>query len=202
VHHRFVHELSKGDSFQSSVLEIPIHAFTHIDTPLHIRSNGKTIDNVPLDELTGPAAIFDLSSVKANGAIGVSDLEKASCKIIPGDIVLIKTEWDLKRDLRTIKYWSEAPFLKEEAAIWLAKQDIKAVGFDFPQDYYIRETHVREVLANELPTHNFLLRKGVYLIEYLCNLHQISNRRFTLFALPLKIADSEGAPARVVAVID
>ena len=39
------------------------------------------------------------------------------------------------------------------------------------------------------------------MIEYLCNLHQITSDRVEVYALPLKIAGAEGAPARVMAVI-
>ena len=48
----------------------------------------------------------------------------------PGDIVLLKTCWDLARDCTTREYWSEAPYLNREAAAWLADLPVKAVGFD------------------------------------------------------------------------
>ena len=53
-----------------------------------------------------------------------------------------------------------------------------------------------------MPAHNLILRKGIYQIEYLCNLHRIDAKRVTLIALPLKLAGSEGAPARVIALLD
>jgi len=120
--------------------------------------------------------------------------------MLPGDIVLIHTAWDLKRDWKTREYWTEAPYVDEEAALWLASQKVKAVGFDFPQDYAIREIPSRHPDVTEMPTHNLILRKGIYLLEYLCNIHLIRSKRTTLFALPLKLAGGEGAPARVVAV--
>ncbi|HEX9841685.1 MAG TPA: hypothetical protein VGC20_03000 [bacterium] len=45
-----------------------------------------------------------------------------------------------------------------------------------------------------------LLRNGVIMIEYLCNLHRIPGDRTPLVALPLKIPDSDGAPARIIAL--
>jgi kynurenine formamidase len=44
--------------------------------------------------------------------------------------------------------------------------------------------------------------EGIYLIEYLCNLHQVKAKRVKLFAAPLKVEGAEAAPARVIAVID
>ncbi len=51
-------------------------------------------------------------------------------------------------------------------------------------------------------THDVLLRNGVIMIEYLCNLHRLSGDRTFLVALPLKIPDCDGAPARVIALAD
>jgi kynurenine formamidase len=39
----------------------------------------------------------------------------------------------------------------------------------------------------------------VILIEYLCNLAALESERTQLFALPLKLPDADGAPARVIA---
>ena len=45
----------------------------------------------------------------------------------PGDIVLVKTSWDLARSWTTREYGTEAPYLSREAALWLSEQPIKAV---------------------------------------------------------------------------
>jgi kynurenine formamidase len=116
-----------------------------------------------------------------------------------GDILLLKTGWDTLRDCTSRDYWLEAPFLNRDAATWLAGLPIKAVGFDFPQDHAIREIPERHPDVTEMPTHDLILRKGIYLIEYLCGLDQLSVDRVELFALPLKISGAEGACARVVA---
>lgn len=100
------------------------------------------------------------------------------------------------------QYWSEAPYVGEQAAIWLAGQPVKAVGFDFPQDYVIREIPQRHPRPEEMPTHHHILRKGIYLIEYLCNLHSVTRGRINFFAAPLKVRNAEGAPIRAFAVLD
>jgi arylformamidase len=201
VNKKVVMDHQKGDPFLVSVLTLVVHAFTHVDTPLHMLPGKTPINAVPLNQLVGPSAVLDLSFVDSNEAIRRKDLEKAGKHILPGDIVLLKTGWDLKRDWNTREFWTESPYLEEGAAAWLAGQEIKAVGFDFPQDYAIRETHLRHPIAEEMPTHHFILRKGIYLIEYLCNLHRIKANRVKLFVLPLKIEGAEAAPARVVAVM-
>lgn len=32
------HDFSRGDDFQTSLLEMGAHAFTHVDTPLHCKT--------------------------------------------------------------------------------------------------------------------------------------------------------------------
>jgi kynurenine formamidase len=192
----------KGDPYQSTTFTMSAHAFTHVDSPLHIEPDRTPIDAVPLNNLTGPAVIIDLSYVQPNQAVKISDLEKSADEIIPGDIAVLKTAWDLNYSWKDREYWAEAPYLDEEAAEWLSDKDLHAVGFDFPQDYVIREIPGRHPSVQEMPAHDLILRRGIYQIEYLCNLHQIKARRVTLMALPLKLAGCEGAPARVIALLD
>ena len=192
----------KGAPYQSTTFTMSAHAFTHIDSPLHIEPDRMPIDAVPLNNLTGPAVIIDLSYVQPNQAIKIPDLKKSADEIIPGDIAVLKTAWDLKNSWKDREYWTEAPYLDEEAAAWLAQQNINAVGFDFPQDYVTREIPGRHPHVQEMPAHDLILRKGIYQIEYLCNVHQINAKRVTLIALPLKLAGCEGAPARVIALLD
>ena len=192
----------KGAPYQSTTFTMSAHAFTHIDSPLHIEPDRMPIDAVPLNNLTGPAVIIDLAYVQPNQAIKIPDLKKSADEIIPGDIAVLKTAWDLKNSWKDREYWTEAPYLDEEAAAWLAQQNLNAVGFDFPQDYVTREIPGRHPHVQEMPAHDLILRKGIYQIEYLCNVHQINTKRVTLIALPLKLAGCEGAPARVIALLD
>ena len=192
----------RGDSWQSTNLALSVHAFTHIDTPLHLDPDGETIEEAPLEKLCGPAAVLDLSYVSAHQAIGKDDLRKAGGHIVAGDIVILKTDWDQKRNWKSKEFWMEAPYVEEEAASWLANQEIKAVGFDFPQDHALREIPSRHPPSEELPTHNLILRKGIYLLEYLSNLCQVRTKRVKVFAFPLKLQGAEAAPARVAALIE
>ena len=195
-------DIQRGDPYQVSTVKTGMHAFTHVDTPLHIELGRETIDQVELERLCGPAAVADLRPIGANQEIGPELLRERAAHVRPGDILLLKTCWELSRDCTTREYWTEAPYLNREAAAWLATLPVKAVGFDFPQDYVIREIPARHPAAQEMPTHDLILRKGILLIEYLCNLNRIHGERALVYALPLKLHGGEGACARVVAIAD
>lgn len=197
---RLVKDMEKGDPYRATSLDTGMHFFTHVDTPLHIEQHRESIDQVQLERLCGPASVIDLSPVSPNLEITAEALRGRADHLRQGDILLLKTCWDLERDCTSREYWSEAPYLNAEAAAWLSSLPLRAVGFDFPQDHVLREIPGRHPSAEEMPTHDLILRKGILLIEYLCNLHQITSNRVEVFALPLKLAGAEAGCARVVAV--
>jgi kynurenine formamidase len=193
-------DMALGDPYHVTTLKTSMHAFTHVDTPRHIELGRESIDEVDLDRLCGQAAVVDLTPVTANQEIDQELLMQRASHVRPGDIVLLKTCWELARDYRTKQYWLEAPYLHSNGVQWLAGLPVKAIGFDFPQDYVIREIPGRHPSPAEMPTHDLLLRKGVLLVEYLCNLAQITSDRVDFYVLPLKVARAEGACARAIAL--
>ena len=86
----------------------------------------------------------------------------------------------------------------------LREQGIKAVGFDFPQDHCIRFflTGEKRPPLPEHVTHFHLLARGIIMFEYLCNMGALRQARNQVIGLPVKIPDSDGAPARVIAIED
>ena len=69
------------------------HMGTHLDAPRHFVTNGKTIDQLPLDWLYGDGVIVDVSDICDDLAIFTpEDLEKRA-EIRDGDILLIHTGW-------------------------------------------------------------------------------------------------------------
>jgi arylformamidase len=194
-------DFDRGDPYRVTKLTAPMHAFTHIDSPLHMEAGRHSLDQADLNRLCGPAAILDLTPIQPDQEIGLGLIQERWSVVQPGDIVLLKTAWDTQRSIDSKEYWTEAPYVSPEAAAWLGEQDIKTVGFDFPQDWVIREIPARHPSAEEMPTHNLILRKGIYMIEYLCNLDSLKQSRVELYALPLKLQGSEGGCARVVAVV-
>ena len=202
VESKLIKDMHRGDPYQVTAIRTSMHAFTHVDTPLHIEPGRESIDTIDLDRLCGPAAIVDLTPVSINQEIGCEYLQERAQHVRKGDLVLLKTCWDSLRDYTTKSYWHDAPYVSADAALWLSEQPIKAIGFDFPQDYVIREIPDRHPSPTEMPTHDVILRKGILLIEYLCNLDKIENERVVLYALPIKMAGAEGGCARVIAVVE
>ena len=69
------------------------HMGTHLDAPRHFVSNGKTIDEIPIEWCFGPGVIVDLSDMLDElDMFGPEDIEKR-VEVRDGDILFIHTGW-------------------------------------------------------------------------------------------------------------
>lgn len=191
-----------GDRIQSTWAKLSMHAFSHMDTPRHFAADGFTTDAVTPEMTMGEAAVVDISHIEANTAIEAAHVEAAGGHVREGDIVLLRSGWDLKESVERAEFWTRAPYMTTQASEWLLNRRIKAIAYDFPQDYCIRHY----VLADRTPaweentTHITLLLNGVLMFEYLCNMMAIESPRPYFIGLPLKLPNSDGAPVRAVAI--
>ena len=180
-------------------VNMSVHACTHIDAPLHVMGpDAAGIDAFPVDYFMGDAVLLDVPRTK-NQPITAADLEKAGKHAKDGDIVLIRTGW-LESMLGSSEY-EESPYLTEDAAEWLVKLKARMAGYDFNEEYALRNLFKDPPMKSEdCYVHLTLLGNGVLNLEHLNNLSQISKPRFTLIALPLLLKGCEAAPCRVVAI--
>jgi kynurenine formamidase len=184
---------------QLTLIEMPVHAATHMDAPLHFVPGGKSIDQIPLEMTMGEAAVLDLTGKGANEGITPADLEVQGGHIREGDFILLRTDWPEKM-WGGLDFWSRAPYLTEEGALWLAEKRPRAVGCDFPQDRVIRELGEREPDKSEFVVHNVFMPRGILNIEYLTNLKSIKGKRCQFMAVPLRLEGVEGSPVRALAI--
>lgn len=183
---------------QATSYSVSAHAYTHLDAPLHMFENGKSIDSYPVDYFIGHTALLDIPKGE-NEPITAEDMESAGKHAKNGDIVLIRTGWLEKMWGR--EDFNDSPYLKEDAADWLVRLKAKIAGYDFPIDYIEREFFRKGFAKTEdFKIHLKLLGNGVLNLENLNNLSKLSKPTFSLIALPIPLRNCDGAPCRVVAV--
>lgn len=177
-------DLAHGDSCTVSRLSLGSHTGTHMDAPLHFLRGGRGLDRMPLEAVLGPArviAIFD--------AHVITPEELAAHRIQRGERVLFKTR-NSPRCWRQPTFIEDFVYLSTAAARWLAARRVQTVGVD-----YLSVGGYRE--GNGVAVHRTLLAAGIWIIEGL-DLSRARPGRYELACLPLKILDSDGAPARAV----
>lgn len=182
---------------ETSKIVLGSHTGTHIDAPRHFIKGADSIDKINLEYLVGKAVVADFSLVRS--AIGPKDLALKCGKAKFDKIkrLIIYTGWSSKWGMKN--YYTGYPFLSEDACDWILQRGIKVLGMDTPSpDDPINSRSS----GNDSPNHKKFLESGVILIEYLTNLKKLLNKKFTLIAMPLRLAGCDGSPARVVAIIE
>lgn len=170
------------------------HTGTHCDAPCHFVARGRSVDKLALDTLIGRAFLADFSKVKKKTPIGIADLKACLKGRRPRRLIL---RFDWSKHWGEKNYYSEHPFLTEEAARWLVARGVRLVGMDTPMPDDPRNGRGT---PKDSPNHKIFLGSGIILVEYLCNLAKIRRSEFFFIALPLKIVSGDGAPARCVAI--
>lgn len=170
------------------------HVGTHMDAPLHVVPDGKTIDEIPLGQVIGEGVIVDVAKSRVE-PITKKDIENSQPPIDAGDIVFLYTGWGAK--FGTPEY-DPHPYLSEEAAEYLVGKNVKIVGLDTLTPDLPGPLRPKEGFKG--PIHRILLGNGVLIIENLANLDQVAGKRLRLFAAPLKIRGGDGGYVRVFAL--
>ena len=179
--------MDKGADANVTRISAGVHTGTHVDAPHHFLNNGQTVEGLPLDVLTGPCYVLQLPD--GIDAITAEVLERSEITS------------DMKRLLfgtSNSHYWAkgEKEFqtdfvaITEDGAEWIVEHGIQLVGVDYLSV---------APYSDSKPTHEALLKAGVVVVEGL-NLSNVMRGFYDLYCLPLKIAGSDGAPARAILI--
>jgi arylformamidase len=174
----------KGASVNLSSVRMSLHTATHADAPLHVRSSGASIADLPLDAFIGPAYVLDLTDRKPIDNF----IQPAHLKHIPSECsrVLLKTRHSSVPATAWDANWRS---ISPAAVEWFAQQGIMLIGTDAPS--------VDPEDSTTLDAHHALARAGIVHLEHLC-LREVPEGTYNLSALPLNIAGADAAPVRAV----
>jgi kynurenine formamidase len=185
------------------------HGGTHLDAPVHFAEGRHTTDQIPLNQLIGPAVVVDLRGevdrVGADYRVPVAALEsweRVHGAVPEGAIVLFLTGWgtrwpDRARYLGTTKTGAAAvpelhfPGIAPETARWLVARKVHAVGLDTPSLDYGQST--------TFDVHQILFAADIPGLENVANLDRLPATGSYVVALPMKIAGGSGGPLRIAA---
>ena len=186
------------------------HGGTHIDAPLHFGEGRRSVDQVPIDQLMGPAVVVDVSSralADRDYQVTVQDLidwEIDFGRIPHGAIVLLRTGFgqfwpDAEKYLGTTKKGPEGvaelhfPGLHPTAAQWLANREVGAVGIDTASIDYGQ--------SRFFDSHRVLAAREIPVLENVARLERLPPDAAWVIALPMKIKGGSGGPVRIAALV-
>ena len=181
------------DGFKETRLSMFSHTGTHIDPPAHLFGDRKTLDEFPAEQFIGKAVVIDCRDIPDGGFVEMDRLELYGEKISKAEFLLFNFGWDKKWG--TDRYFGNYPCIGADVIDFIINSNYKGIGIDV-----ISLDPMSDVA---LERHNKLFSQcEIINIENLKNLDLCGNELFTFICLPIKIENSDGAPASAVAVFD
>lgn len=213
---------SEAGPYQTRWLLIDEHTGTHVDAPAHFIPEphtglphaadvgGVTAEQIPLEQLMGPAVVIDVPADLSGSAPGVSPMitgefiaewESKHGPIKPRDIALFRSNWDRHyvAGPAGLAYCHDAlvtgkgpgwPAPDENAIRLLMDRGVQCIGTDGAS---MGSSH------DGAGVHHLGLAARVAFIEALGNLKELPVRGATFCFAPLKVARGTGAPGRAFA---
>lgn len=207
-------EISEGGWwYASNNYSASEHGGTHVDAPIHFAQNGRTIDQIPLEEWIGPAVKIDVTAkceMDRDYLLAVDDIEaweNHHGKIPAGAWIIMYTGIDTKyypdkkKVLGTEKTGLDAlpelsfpGFSPESVEFLVNNRNITGIAIDTPS--------IDRGKSKDFKAHQVLCEANKLALENIANLDKLPFSGAMLYVIPMPIKNGTGAPARVFAFLD
>lgn len=202
-------ETPGGYFYSAYSVAMPEHGGTHLDAPIHFFRGKDTASDIALEKLILNAVVIDVSAqarLDRNYRLTLADVlqfEKEFGDVPKGSAVLLRTDWsqhwpdtkaylgdDTPGDASKLSF----PGFGVEAIKHLVKKrNIALIGVDTASIDYGQ--------TKDFMVHRVIGEANIPALENLTNLAALPAKGALLIALPIKIENGSGGPARVVAVV-
>jgi arylformamidase len=185
----FVTRTDNGDPATVSEWKMSSHTGTHMDARMHFIPDGWPMEALDLSRSVGLCRVVDLTHVE--GHVGRADLEAAE---VAGQArLLLKTRNSELGFMQREEFEEGYSAISREAAEYLVEIGVETIGVDY--------LSVEPFEDGEFNTHHTLLGADVVILEGLV-LTEVEPGEYFLACLPLKLAGSDGSPARAILIRD
>ncbi|HEY0678575.1 MAG TPA: cyclase family protein [Chitinophagaceae bacterium] len=177
---------AEGTTFQIGKIEMVSNTGTYIDCPFHRFENGKDLSEVELKRFVDLDAIVIRVPFSETLSVNIEHLKGVDVR---NKAVLVNTGWDIHWN--TENYYSNHPFVSEEAANYLKNNGAILVGID--------SLNIDDTRVNSRPVHTTLLGSEILIVEHMCNLDKLPASGFLFSAVPPKFKGVGTFPVRAFA---
>lgn len=185
--------------FMETLISLYSHTGTHIDAPAHLFADGLTLDKFSIEQYVGKALVVDCRKLIKDEKVPLSLLEEKGSTLYEAEFILFLTG-DSKL-WGSPDYFVNFPVMSQEVIEWINQRKLKGIGIDAPSFDPVYNELAQA--SDDLHNHRSILKtNNTILLENLCRLEEIGNKLFTLCAMPLNTSNADGAPARIIAMID
>jgi kynurenine formamidase len=201
-------DLDKGDGFTAHRYTIVGQWGTHVDPPSHFIRGGRTLDQIPVEEMILPLVVLDISQRVAGNPDAtptlqdVQEWETRNGPVPEGSFVALRTGWSgrwpdaVAMANRDSEGLSHTPGWSKEVLSFLVEQRaVAAVGHE--------QTDTDPGLATsrqDFSLETYVLEQGRWQIELMANLDELPESGAAVVASWPKPLGGSGFPARVFAI--
>lgn len=175
-------DMKRGDALTLSTIHATCHLGAHADGPNHYGTNGRTIDEQPLECYLGACQVIDVH-VSRGDEVRV-DPDQLTQAISERRVLLKTGTWPDPAEFNT-----DFAGLSVELVDALADAGVITIGVDTPS--------VDTASSKDLPAHRALFAHDIAILEYL-DLSKVPAGVYELIALPLKLVGFDASPVRAV----
>jgi kynurenine formamidase len=187
------------DGFRTIVYSMVGQYGTHVDPPAHFRSDGLTMDQIPLKDMILPLVVLDITPMLAsdpNHELSVADIhawEKAHGRIPAGAFAALRT--DMSKD------WESNPprFKRAPFPAW----SLAAIKFLFDERKVTAIGHesLDTDTTDSMDSETWLLKQNHFQIEAMANLDQVPPTGAVIIVTWPNVENGFGFPARAFAIL-
>ena len=187
------------DGFRTTFYSMVGQYGTHVDPPAHFRSDGLTMDQIPLKDMILPLVVFDVTPLlpkDPNHALTVEDIhawEKVHGRVPAGAFAALRT--DMYKD------WESNPtrFRRSPFPAW----SLAAIQFLFEERKVTAIGHesLDTDTTESMDSETWILKQNHFQIEAMANLDKVPAAGAVIVVTWPKVEHGFGFPARAFAIL-
>lgn len=187
------------DGFRTTFYSLVGQYGTHVDPPAHFRSDGLTMDEIPLKDMILPLVVLDVTPLLAkdpNHALSVDDIkawEKAHGRIAAGSFAALRT--DMSKD------WESNPerFKRSPFPAW----SLAAIRFLFEERHVTAIGHesLDTDTTESMESETWILKQNHFQIEAMTGLDKLPATGAVIVVTWPNVKGGLGFPARAFAIL-
>ena len=169
------HANIKENTYNEHQITINTHFGTHMDFPYHMIDDGKKSSDFKLENFIGKGKVININN---------PDLDS----IEDEDVFLLYSE-HIEKGIDNL--FNDVPVLDENLVDFLITKKPKMLLWDIPTPDKF-----------PYPIHKKILGNDILIVENVCNMKLLIDKKFKVYAIPLNFEEFDGSPCRVFAEVE
>lgn len=169
------HANIKENTYNEHQITINTHFGTHMDFPYHMIDDGKKSSNFKLENFIVKGKVININNPDLNS-------------IEDEDVFLLYSE-HIEKGIDNL--FNDVPVLDENLVDFLITKKPKMLLLDIPTPDKF-----------PYPIHKKILGNDILIVENVCNMKLLIDKKFKVYAIPLNFEEFDGSPCRVFAEVE